>query len=48
MDEVLDVPTALKHYWSGHAQEHVSERYIKLDKERVFRLLLGGKSRIGI
>jgi hypothetical protein len=33
-----DCPDALKHFWSGHAQRHVSERYTKLLQERDFRL----------
>lgn len=33
-----DCPDALKHFWSGHAQAHVSERYEKLLGERAFRL----------
>lgn len=34
-----DCPKELKHYWSGHAPEHVSERYIKLGHEREFRMM---------
>lgn len=33
-----DCPEALRHFWSGHAQRHVSERYIKLLSDRPFRL----------
>jgi hypothetical protein len=33
-----DCPDALKHFWSGHAQTHVSERYTKLLEEREYRL----------
>jgi len=33
-----DCPDALKHFWSGHAQKHISERYVKLLGERQFRL----------
>ena len=33
-----DCPDALKHFWSGHAHTHVSERYTKLLQERDFRL----------
>jgi hypothetical protein len=33
-----DCPDALKHFWSGHAQKHVSERYTKLLGERQYRL----------
>jgi hypothetical protein len=31
-------PEALRHFWSGHAPSHVSERYTKLSGEREFRL----------
>jgi hypothetical protein len=33
-----DCPDALKHFWSGHAHKHVSERYEKLLGERKYRL----------
>ena len=33
-----DCPDALRHFWSGHAAGHVSERYIKLLEERESRL----------
>jgi len=33
-----DCPDALKHFWSGHAQTHISERYAKLHGEREYRL----------
>jgi hypothetical protein len=33
-----DCPDALKHFWSGHAHAHVSERYAKLLGEREYRL----------
>jgi integrase len=33
-----DCSEALKHFWSGHAPKHVSERYVKLFKDRDFRL----------
>lgn len=36
--EKSECPEALKHFWSGHAPKHVSERYIKLLQERDFRL----------
>lgn len=35
--EKSDCPDALKHFWSGHAQKHISERYVKLLGERQFR-----------
>jgi hypothetical protein len=35
---VMDCPRELQHFWSGHAQEHVSERYLKLLGERPYRL----------
>jgi hypothetical protein len=33
-----ECPQALKHFWSGHAAKHVSERYIKLHDDRQYRL----------
>jgi hypothetical protein len=33
-----ECPDVLKHFWSGHAHAHVSERYVKLLQERDFRL----------
>jgi integrase len=33
-----DCPETLRHFWSGHSQRHVSERYVKLFGERQFRL----------
>ena len=33
-----DCPDALKHFWSEHAQKHISERYVKLLGKRQFRL----------
>jgi integrase len=39
LTKFTDCPKELKHYWSGHAPEHVSERYIKLGQEREFRLM---------
>lgn len=33
-----ECPEHLRHFWSGHAQRHVSERYIKLLNDRAFRL----------
>lgn len=36
--EKSDCPEALKHFWSGHAQAHVSERYVKLLTDRDYRL----------
>jgi hypothetical protein len=40
-----DCPEALRHFWSGHAPSHVSERYTKLREERDFRLEWAEKSR---
>ena len=31
-------PEFLQHFWSGHAQTHVSERYTIMLQEREFRL----------
>jgi len=36
--EKSDCPEALKHFWSGHAPVHVSERYVKLLNDRAYRL----------
>ena len=36
--EKSDCPDALKHFWSGHAPIHVSERYTKFLGERQYRL----------
>jgi len=33
-----DCPEALRHFWSGHAPRHVSERYIKVMNDRQYRL----------
>ena len=38
LKKTVDCPDALKHFWSGHAQTHVSERYTTLLQERDFRL----------
>jgi hypothetical protein len=40
-------PEALRHFWSGHAPSHVSERYTKLRKERDFRLEWAEKIGVG-
>jgi hypothetical protein len=42
-----DCPDALKHFWSGHAHRHVSERYTKLLREREFRLNWAEKIGLG-
>lgn len=44
--EKSDCPDPLKHFWSGHAPRHVSERYVKLTKDRDFRLMWA--ERIGL
>jgi Phage integrase, N-terminal SAM-like domain len=36
--ETSECPEVLRHFWSGHKQTHVSERYIKLLKKRDWRL----------
>ena len=36
--EKSDCPEALKHFWSGHARAHVSDRYVKLLSDRAYRL----------
>jgi len=40
-------PEALKHFWSGHAPRHVSERYVKLGQDRDFRLMWADKIGLG-
>jgi hypothetical protein len=45
--DMSDCPEALKHFWSGHAQTHVSERYIKLLQNRDFRLMWAEKLGLG-
>ncbi len=40
-------PDALKHFWSGHAHKHVSERYVKLVQDRDFRLSWAEKIGLG-
>jgi len=42
-----DCPEALKHFWSGHAQRHVSERYTKLLQELEYRLDWAGRIGLG-
>ncbi len=44
--EKSDCPEPLKHFWSGHAPKHVSERYVKLIQDRDFRLMWA--ERIGL
>lgn len=43
----FDLPESLKHFWSGHAPRHVSERYVKLREEREFRLEWAEKIGLG-
>jgi hypothetical protein len=42
-----ECPEALRHFWSGHAPRHVSERYTKLREERDFRLEWAEKIGLG-
>jgi hypothetical protein len=42
-----DCPDAVKHFWSGHAPRHVSERYTKLTQDRDFRLMWAEKIGLG-
>jgi hypothetical protein len=42
-----ECPEALRHFWSGHAPRHVSERYTKLRQERDFRLEWAEKVGLG-
>jgi integrase len=45
--EKSDCPDSLKHFWSGHAPKHVSERYVKLLTDREFRLEWAEKIGLG-
>ena len=36
--QTAECPKPLQHFWSGHAQTHVSERYTKLLQDRDYRL----------
>jgi hypothetical protein len=45
--EKSDCPEPLKHFWSGHAPKHVSERYVKLTRDRDFRLMWAEKIVVG-
>lgn len=42
-----ECPEFLRHFWSGHAAKHVSERYIKLLGDRDFRLMWAEKIGMG-
>jgi hypothetical protein len=42
-----ECPEVLRHFWSGHAPKHVSERYTKLREERDFRLEWAEKIGLG-
>jgi len=42
-----ECPEVLRHFWSGHAPKHVSERYTKLREEREFRLEWAEKIGLG-
>jgi len=46
--ETTECPKALEHFWSGHAQTHVSERYKKLLQNRAFRLEWAQKIGLGV
>ena len=45
--QTAECPKPLQHFWSGHAQTHVSERYIKLLRDRDYRLEWAEKIGIG-
>ncbi len=45
--QTTECPEALRHFWSGHAQNHSSERYTKLLEERDFRLEWAEKIGLG-
>jgi hypothetical protein len=42
-----ECPEVLRHFWSGRAPKHVSERYTKLREERDFRLEWAEKIGLG-
>jgi hypothetical protein len=42
-----ECPEVLRHFWSGHAPKHISERYTKLRQEREFRLEWAEKIGLG-
>ena len=42
-----ECPPALEHFWSGHAQTHVSERYTKFLQDRTYRLEWAEKIELG-
>ena len=42
-----ECPEFLQHFWSGHAQTHVSERYTKLLQDRDYRLRWAEKVGLG-
>jgi len=39
--QTAECPKPLQHFWSGHAQTHVSERYIKLLRDRDLSVGMG-------
>jgi len=45
--QTADCPEVLSHYWTGHSQTHVSERYTKLLGRRDFRLKWAEKIGLG-
>jgi integrase len=47
IEKKTDCPDVLRHFWTGHVQKHVSERYIKLLDEREFRLEWAEKIGLG-
>jgi integrase len=45
--ETARCPEVLRHFWSGHNQTHVSERYIKFLQKREWRLQFADKIGLG-
>jgi hypothetical protein len=45
--EKSECPEPLKHFWSGHAPKHISERYVKLAQDREFRLMWADRIGLG-
>jgi hypothetical protein len=45
--ETSGYPDALKLFWSRHAHKHINERYVKLFKDRDYRLMWAEKIGLG-
>jgi hypothetical protein len=47
LNKFPECPESLKHYWSGHGPEHVSEPYIRTTEEHEFRVKWAEKIGLG-